>query len=323
MTETITDQMISDPKGSGKLDSENFKREHLVREVRRVTWVGLAVNLGLSALKFVAGTLGNSQAVVADAVHSLSDTITDIAVLVGIKFWSKPPDRSHPYGHWRIEFLVTILIGLLLALVALGLSYNALVSLHQPRPKPPGMIAFAAAIISIVSKEFLYRWTISEGRRLKSAALIANAWHHRSDGLSSIPAALAVAGAILVPSWTFLDRLGAIVVSLFIFQASWKIVRPSIEQLIDQGAPEEICQGIEQLASTTPGVLEVHAIRTRNIGSGIEVDLHVLVDPTLSVEEGHKISEDVKRRLIDYISDVVDVVVHLEPYEKGEKRDKV
>jgi cation diffusion facilitator family transporter len=298
----------------------DFENKRQVSEIRRVTLVGLVINVALSALKFAAGILGNSQAVLADAVHSLSDTATDVAVLVGVKFWSKPPDECHPYGHRRIEFLVTIFIGLLLAVVALGLSYNALATLHEVQTRPPGAIAFFAAVVSIISKELLYRWTITKGREIKSTALIANAWHHRSDGLSSIPAAVAVAGAALVPRLSFLDHLGAIVVSMFILQAAWKIVRPSVEQLVDRGAPEEICRGIEQLAFATPGVQDVHAIRTRHIGSGIEVDLHVLVDPTLSVEEGHEISEEVKRRLIEYVSDVVDVVVHLEPYEEGKKK---
>jgi cation diffusion facilitator family transporter len=302
--------------------NQDFDNRHLISEVRRVTLIGLAINVALSALKFAAGILGNSQAVVADAVHSLSDTATDVAVLVGVKFWSKPPDECHPYGHQRIEFLVTIFIGLLLATVALGLSYNALSTLREVENRPPGAVAFFAAVVSIFTKEVLYRWTFAKGKEIKSTALIANAWHHRSDGLSSIPAAVAVAGAALVPSLSFLDRLGAIVVSMFILQAAWKIVRPSVEQLVDRGAPEEICRGIEQLAFATPGVQEVHAIRTRHIGSGIEVDLHVLVDPSISVEEGHAISEEVKRRLIEYVSDVVDVVVHLEPYLASEKKGR-
>jgi cation diffusion facilitator family transporter len=308
---------------TGASSTQDFDDRNQVSEVRRVTLIGLVINVALSVLKFAAGILGNSQAVVADAVHSLSDTATDVAVLVGVKFWSKPPDECHPHGHRRIEFLVTIFIGLLLAAVAFGLSYNALSTLHEVQKGPPGFIAFFAAILSIFTKELLYRWTISVGREIKSPALIANAWHHRSDSLSSMPAAVAVAGAALVPGLAFLDRLGAIVVSMFILQAAWRIVRPSVEQLVDRGAPEEIRLGIEQLARATPGVQEVHAIRTRHIGSGIEVDLHVLVDPSLTVEEGHEISEEVKRRLIDYVSDVVDVVVHLEPYEEGGERGRV
>jgi len=310
---------LADPNVPSTEDGDKGPEE-VVKVVRQVTLAGLAINLALSAVKFAAGVLGNSQAVVADAVHSLSDTATDVAVLVGVKFWTKPPDGCHPHGHQRIEFLVTIFIGLLLAAVALGLVYNALVTLNEPNRSPPGPIAFFAALLSIFTKELLYRWTISVGIEIRSTALIANAWHHRSDGLSSIPAAVAVAGAVLVPGLAFLDHLGAMVVSIFIFQAAWKIVRPSVEQLVDRGAPEEICRGIEQLAATTPGVRAVHAIRTRHIGSGIEVDLHVLVDPVISVEEGHRISEEVERRLVEYVSDVVDVVVHLEPYNAEERR---
>jgi cation diffusion facilitator family transporter len=298
--------------------------EAAARAIRRVTITGLAINVLLSALKLAAGIAGNSQAVVADAIHSLTDTVTDVAVLVGVRFWSRPPDECHPHGHQRIEFLVTIFIGLLLAAVGLGLVYNALATLHEPHRTPPGPIAFFAAILSIFTKELLYRWTISVGIEIRSTALIANAWHHRSDAFSSVPAAIAVAGAALLPGLAILDHLGAIVVSVFILQAAWRIVRPPVEHLIDQGAPEEILLGIEQLASATPGVEEVHAIRTRHIGSGIEVDLHVLVDPRLTVEEGHEISEEVKRRLIEYVSDVVDVVVHLEPYgDEKEGRGRV
>lgn len=295
-----------------------LKNEHNVSEVKRVAWVSLAADLSLSALKFAAGILGDSQAVVADAVHSLSDTITDVAVLVGVRFWTRPPDASHPHGHWRIEFLVAFFIGLLMAAAALGLAYNALIS-GPVRAGPPQWIAFWAAVVSMASKELLYRWTASVGRQINSAALIANAWHHRSDGISSIPAALAVAGAVLVPGMVWLDRAGAVVVSLFILHAAWKIVRPSIEQLIDRGAPEDVRMEIMRLASSTQGVKEVHAIRSRHIGYGLQVDLHVLVDPDLTVMEGHRISEEVKQQLIGRISDVVDVVVHLEPYD-GEKR---
>ncbi len=292
--------------------------EHNVSEVKRITWVSLAADLFLSALKFAAGILGNSQALVADAVHSLSDTITDVAVLVGVRFWTRPPDACHPHGHWRIEFLVAFFIGLLMAAAALGLAYNALIS-APVRADPPRWIAFWAAVVSMVSKELLYRWAASVGRRINSAALIANAWHHRSDGISSIPAALAVIGAVLVPGMAWLDRAGAVVVSLIILHAAWKIIRPSIEQLIDRGAPEDVRMEITRLASSTQGVKEVHAIRSRHIGYGWQVDLHVLVDPDLTVMEGHRISEEVKQQLIGCISDVVDVVVHLEPYD-GERR---
>lgn len=285
-------------------------------EIRRVTIAGLAVNLFLSAIKFIAGTVGNSQAVVADAVHSLSDTITDFSILLGVRYWSKPPDDFHPHGHQRIEALITTMIGLLLAFVAFGIAYNALSTIHEPHASP-GVIALAAALVSIFSNELLYRWTVSVGNRIDSAALVANAWHHRSDGFSSIPAALAVAGAVLVPRWTFLDHLGAMLVSVFILYAAWGIIRPSLEQLIDTGASPEMCAKIEEIAIATKGVDHVHAIRTRFIGSKLQVDLHIHVDGEMSVRRGHDISEDVKRRLIMEGPKVVDVVVHLEPYGDG------
>lgn len=289
---------------------------HHVAQVRRVTWVGLAANLALSALKFVAGVVGSSQAVVADAVHSLSDGITDVAILVGVRYWSRPPDDDHPHGHRRIETLVTSLIGLLLAIVALGIACNAIVTLHNKHAGSPGWIAFAAAVASILVKEILYRWTVRTGKRIKSPAVIANAWHHRSDGLSSVPTALAVGTAALSPSWSFLDHVGAVVVSLFILQAAWRIAAPAVGQLVDAGVSQADRDKIQEIALSVTGVEYVHAIRTRYIGSGVEVDLHVKVDADLTVRQGHDISEVVKDRLISEGPEVVDVVTHLEPYER-------
>jgi cation diffusion facilitator family transporter len=293
-------------------------QQHLA-EARRVTWVGLILNLLLSALKFVGGILGSSQAVVADAIHSLSDSVTDVAVLVGIRFWSKPPDAGHPHGHRRIETLVTVAIGALLGAVAVGLAVGALKGLRMLDLPAPGWIAFAAAVVSIGSKEWLYRWTVAVGRRARSPAVIANAWHHRADALSSIPAALAVAGAAIHPAWAFLDPLGALIVSLFILQAAWRIVKPALWELVDAGASPEECDEIIRLAEETEGVANAHALRTRFVGPGMHVDLHIQVDPEISVREGHDISEEVKSRLLDEGPSVIDVVVHLEP--EGDEGD--
>lgn len=296
----------------------NSASEHYVSEVKRISWIGLAGNLILSALKFAAGVLGNSQALVADAVHSLSDSITDISILIGVRFWSQPPDERHPHGHWRIESLVTVFIGLVVAAAAIGLAYRALTTFHQTEIYPPGRIALVAAIISIFANELLYRWTVSVGKRIKSAALIANAWHHRSDGFSSIPAAVAVAGAIIVPKWAYLDRIGALIVSVFILYAALDIVRPALEQLVDTAAPAEAGSQIGQVVMATAGVEEVHAIRTRHIGPGLQVDLHIRVDGSLTVEEGHDISENVRQRLIRKGPHVFDVLVHVEPREENQ-----
>ncbi len=284
-------------------------------QVRRVGVAGLAVNLLVSALKLVAGIAGSSQAVVADALHSLSDSATDVALLVGVQYWSKPPDAEHPHGHRRIETLVTTVIGAVLAGVAVVLTYNAIVTLYERHATPPGWIAFGAAAVSIVVKEILYRWTARVGRRIKSSAVIANAWHHRSDAMSSIPAAAAVAGAAISPDWSFLDHLGAVVVSFFILQAAWGIAKPALGQLIDTGAPTAAKDEIEAIALRVEGVRQVHAVRTRFMGSALQVDLHVKVDPELTVRAGHDISETVKAQLLSQGPDIVDVVVHLEPHE--------
>ena len=285
-------------------------------KVRKVTLIGILINIMLSGLKFVVGILGSSRAVVADAVHSLSDMTTDMAILFGISYWTAPADENHPYGHWRIETMVTAFIGILLAFVALGIGYRALLSIRQEHLKQPKWIAFMGALISIVVKEFLYQWTLVVGRKVKSSAVIANAWHHRSDALSSIPAVIAVMIAIISPKWSFIDQFGAIVVSLFILHASWKIIKPALAELADTGVSEDVRVKIQTLAKTTDGVISVHAIRTRRIGGGIHVDLHIMVDGTISVHQGHDISKAVKQRLFEKGPEIVDVVVHLEPYKK-------
>ncbi|MCP5102396.1 MAG: cation transporter [bacterium] len=284
-------------------------------EVRRITWIGLAVNLALSALKFVVGYLGASQAVIADAVHSLSDTATDFAVIFGVKFWSAPPDENHPYGHRRIEAMVTIAIGLSLTAVAAGIVFKALTSMRGAHIGQTGWVAILGPLLSIFFKEILFRWTIRTGMRVKSSALIANAWHHRSDAMSSIPALAAVAAAAIKPEWAFVDHVGALIVAIFILKVSWDIIRPSLVELTDGGASAGDRESIRKIAAGVNGVKEVHAVRTRKIGPGLYVDLHILVDPEMSVRVGHDISEEVRRELVEKGPDVLDVVPHLEPYE--------
>ncbi len=302
---------------SGHAQTSDGYGEHFA-EVRRVTLVGLLVNLLLSAVKFIAGTVGHSQVIVADAVHSLSDSTTDVAILVGMRYWSQPPDAEHPHGHRRIETVVTTIIGLFLMVVGAVLAYKSLTSLKAEHTYRPGWIAFAAAVVSIVVKEALYHWSAAVGKRAKSSAVVANAWHHRTDSLSSIPAAIAVAVAAVKPTWVFVDHLGALVVSFFVLQVAWRIVAKAAAELVDVGAPREACDRIEAIAKTTPGVQVIHAVRTRFIGSGLQVDLHIQVDGQMSVRDGHEISGAVKRRLIESGPDVIDVVVHLEPVKKIE-----
>jgi cation diffusion facilitator family transporter len=290
----------------------NVSRE---KYVRKVTWIGLFVNLFLSGLKFTAGVYGRSQALIADAVHSLTDTTTDIAVIAGSHYWSRPPDEDHPYGHRRLETVVSIFIGIMLAAAGAGIGWQALSTLHEKHGSPPGWIAVLAAIVSIACKELIYRWTAAVGKRVKSSALAANAWHHRTDAISSLPVLVAVGGAKLFPSWSFLDRVGAAVVSVFILHAAIKIIWPGISELIDVGAPKEIQRRIKTITLKNSGVKEVHKIRTRYISTSIQVDMHIVVDGTITVREGHSIADDVQDRIIAEIPEVLDVVVHVDPAE--------
>jgi len=281
--------------------------------IRRITWIGLGTNLALAALKFAAGALGHSRAVVADAVHSLSDCGTDAAILVGTRLWSQPRDSDHPYGHARIEAVITMALGLVLAAVGVGIGYDAIASIPEKHAQTPGIAALLAAAVSIVVKEVLYRWTIRVGRQVQSSAVVANAWHHRSDALSSVPAVLAVGAAILLPQWTFLDHVGAVAVCLLIIQSAWKIVRPAVGELIDRGLPPEDCEAILRAVRECDGVESAHDLRTRRLGPGVALDIHIEVQPTLTVTEGHDIAEAARQRILELFPDVIDVVVHVDP----------
>jgi cation diffusion facilitator family transporter len=285
-----------------------------ISKVRRVGWVGLICNLLLAAAKAAAGIIGHSQAVLADALHSLTDSVTDIAVILGVKFWTAPADEDHPHGHGRVETLVTVFIGLVVGAVAIGMGVEAIRGLkHEPEASPSG-IALGVALVSIAIKEVLYRWTARVGREVGSPALEANAWHHRSDAISSIPAAIAVAVSIIDPEWAIVDRVGAVVVCLLILQASWRILRPAVDQLIDAGAPESERRRIEEVALEVDGVEAAHAVRTRYVGSKLAVDLHVEVDGGLSVGDGHAIARAVREKLIADGPNVSDAVVQIEPH---------
>lgn len=299
-------------ESSGQPTSSQDARS-VIPGIRRVTAWGLALNVALSALKLVVGVVGHSQALIADAVHSLSDMSTDVAVIVGVRYWSAPADQGHPYGHGRIETIVTFLIAAVLVSVGCGLAWRAVVTVGDRHLTPPEWITFWVACLSLASKELLYHWTVRVGRRLKSSALIANAWHHRSDALSSLAVAGALLGTQLLPGWGFLDHVATLVVSAFILHVAWRIGQSALAQLSDAGADREQRRAIREVALSTAGVRAVHALRTRHVGRGLQVDLHVLVDPEMSVREGHDITEHVTDRLLREGPDVIDVLLHLEP----------
>ncbi len=286
---------------------------HTIRTVQFVTVVGMILNIVLVFAKAVGGLFFHSQALLADAVHSLSDLVTDLAVIFGVKYWSAPPDRQHPYGHARIETLISAFIGVALAAVAVGLVWDAVGTLRRGSEHGPAGFAFAIAVFSVVSKEVLFRWTRAKARAVHSSAMEANAWHHRSDAISSIPAAIAIALAYFFPKLSFVDPVGAIIVSVFVLYAAWTIVRPTLQELSETGVSREEQAKIYRMATSLPGVLGAHALRTRNTGGAIWADIHIIVNPDMTVREGHDLSHRVRDLLVDSDLNIVDVVVHLEP----------
>lgn len=283
-------------------------------DVRHVTLVGLAWNAALSAGKFVAGYFGGSQALVADAIHSASDFITDIAIIIGSKFWNLPPDAEHPYGHRRFETLISVGIGIAVCAVGIGLGYNAVMALKDGVQSHPEWIAGVMAALSIIIKEVLFRYTRKKGREIRSEAVEANAWHHRSDAYSSIPVLIAILFGIFFPNLWFADSVGAIIVSLFILHSGFEIAWPGIHRVADEGASDEVIAKLKNIALTCPNVISIHGFRTRYVGSDLHVDLHVVVPAEMTLLAAHDLAEDVEQRLLDSGENVVDALVHIDPY---------
>ena len=292
--------------------------------IRRVTWLGLIFNLFLAGFKFLAGVFGHSQVLIADAVHSSSDLLTDVTVLVGSCYWSRPADQDHPCGHAKQETLITFFIGVALALVGVGLIQHGIhqikeIIVEDIHPETPGIVALVAALVSIVLKEFLYRVTVRVGQRTRSSATIANAWHHRSDAISSIPAVLAIGGTLwLGPVFVFLDPLGTVVVSFMILFTAFEIIRSAVFVLVDTSGGEKLAEEIRTSVLAEPEVKEVHKIRTRPLGNNLyAVDLHIHVRGDMSVLDAHSLSHKIQRDICAGDSRLLDVIIHVEPFGKS------
>ncbi len=288
------------------------------KKIFRVTLAGSAANLVLMVFKFIAGIMGHSAAMIADAFHSLSDFITDIIVLVFVKISSKPQDASHDYGHGKYETLATLLIGLGLVAVALGIIVSGAVKfshwLSGENIAAPGKLALWAAIISIVVKELIYRYTISQGKNLDSAAVIANAWHHRSDALSSIGAAIGIGGAIAFGDrWTVLDPLASIVVGAMLFKVAWELLKESVDELTEHSLSDESENEILEIISSFPDVSEPHNLRTRKINNRVAVDLHVRMDGEISLEDAHHRATEIENCIREKFGKDSIVNIHMEP----------
>lgn len=300
--------------------------EKTLAEVRRISWIGIWVNLLLTAMKFFAGIVGHSSVLVADAVNSLSDMITDIVVLVGSQFWGQPPDDEHPYGHAKIETMITLFIGIAVFLVGFGLVYGAIQSIvdiiQGEAVLSPTWLPFVIAIVTIVIKCFLYRLTLRVGLRIKSTAVIANAKNHQSDVWASIPAAIAIGLCLLLGNqYAFLDPVGAVVVSVMIMYASWEIIRPTFGILLDGGTSKEQRDKISETILSFPEVRNFEKLRTRLQGpSGLAVDVHVRVDGAMSVLDSHELTRKMTRKLLDENPNILEVTIHIEPAEFPEDR---
>lgn len=286
------------------------------KDIKKITRIGLFINLCLFALKLVLGIIGHSQAVFADAMHSLSDMLTDLAVLFGVRYWESPADDEHPYGHKRIETVVTLFIGLLLGIVGLEIIVKAITTIPNAHAEKSLWIAAIGPFLTIIFKEALFQWTIFIGKKAQSSAVVANAWHHRSDAMSSLPAFIAVIIASFYPAYYFIDHIGAVIVSVFIIKVSIDIIRPGLLEITGKGVSEKERQQILDVALESEGVRDVHKIRTRKMGGSYFIDLHVLVDGSLSVRKGHEIAGAVKQSLLSHIPNAVDVVIHIEPFEE-------
>ena len=296
-------------------NNDTARRE---RSIYRVTILGSIVNLLLLVFKFAAGILGHSAAMVADAVHSLSDFVTDIIVLLFVRISNKPQDESHDYGHGKYETLATALIGVILFFVGLGILWNGGMSIWnviQGQPlEAPGSMALVAALVSIVAKELLYQYTVLVGKRVDSQAVVANAWHHRSDALSSIGTALGIGGAILLgDDWRVLDPIAAVVVSLFILKMAYKLVVPSFEELMDRSLSEEIEADIRKVLLEFPEASQPHNLRTRRIGNNCSVDVHIRMDGNLTLAHSHEITRAMEQRLRELLGQGTFINIHVEP----------
>ena len=287
------------------------------KEIYKVTFVGGAVNVVLLIFKFVAGILGHSAAMVADAVHSLSDFVTDVIVLVFVRISSKPKDKSHDYGHGKYETLAMTIIGVALLAAAIGIIYGGAVKIADwlggQQLEAPGMLALWAALLSIVLKEAVYRYSMVKARQLNSQAVEANAWHHRSDALSSVGTAIGIGGAIFLGQrWTVLDPVASVIVGAFIVKVAVELLRRGIGDLLEQSLPDEIESEILQLATTVEGIAEPHDLRTRRIGNHYAIELHILVDGDIPLRVAHDRASEVEELLKSHYGEDTHVVVHVE-----------
>ncbi len=288
------------------------------RDIYKVTLVGSAGNIALLTFKFIAGIVGHSSAMIADAVHSLSDFITDIIVIAFVRISAKPQDESHDYGHGKFETLASFFIGLALIAAATGIIVSGVLKiadwLRGEQLEAPGMLALWAALLSVLCKEALYRYTVIRGKALSSQALIANAWHHRSDALSSIGATIGIAGAILLGQrWTVLDPMASVVVGGMLVKVAVGLLRTSIGELTDSSLSQDTEREIEDIICAFPDVVEPHNLRTRRIGNNVAIEVHIRMDGDLTLRHTHDRATEIEKKLKERFGEAAHITLHVEP----------
>ncbi|MEO0080667.1 MAG: cation diffusion facilitator family transporter [candidate division WOR-3 bacterium] len=285
-----------------------------VNEERSITLVGLVTNVLLTGLKIAVGALTGSAAIIADGLHSGSDLASDVAVLWSIRLARRPADSDHHFGHARYDNIFAVVIGVMLIIAALWVGIDSIKTIGERHAALTSWWPFWTAIASIVLKEGLYWWTRIIGRRYRNPAIIANAWHHRSDAFSSAAVAVGIAGTLIGgPRWAFLDHLTAVVLAAFLIYIGVRIVREAVHELSDRAPDEQTAAGIRKIISTIPGVVNFHAFRARRSGGIIEIDVHIHVAADITVKDGHDIATTVEKRVCAEFPDVSNVVVHIEP----------
>lgn len=294
---------------------ETKDREH---RIYFVTLMGSVVNVVLLVFKFMAGILGGSAAMIADAVHSLSDFLTDIVVVLFVKISSKPEDKDHDYGHGKYETLATSFIGVALLCVGLYIlysgSYRTWAAFKGSPIEQPGIVALWAALFSIVMKEWTYRFTAKVGKEVQSQAVIANAWHHRSDSLSSIGTAIGIGGAIFLgKEWAVLDPIAAVVVSIFIIRTAAMLVSGALDELLEKSLPDAEERQIEEIVHSEPEVSGMHHLCTRRIGSRIAIEMHLRMPGDISLNESHAHATNIERKLRSHFGERTHINIHVEP----------
>ena len=283
-----------------------------------ISKISIMTDIFLSAFKLFAGIFGRSGAMVSDAVHSLSDVFSTIIVMIGVRFSGKKADDSHPYGHDRFESIASVVLSAILIITGLGIGYAGIQALRDGSAQTvsPGPIALAAAILSIIVKESMFRYTRAGARKVKSDALMADAWHHRSDALSSVGSLIGIGGAML--GWHFLDPLASIVICLFILKAALEILFSAFDKMVDSSVDEETLSQIRNIIMEEPGVRTIDLIKTRKFGNGFYVDVEISADADQSLSEAHDIAHAVHDRLEDELSDLIHVMIHINPYYSGQ-----